>query len=164
MDRWQPEPTPPPLGILLKIHELPLWPVQFPRRALLSHCCCICCPLLRAHVKGCAYTGKTERDVALYSHWPRTSLVTCTFTGLIFLSFLFSHPAVHPGRDPELCYHKRTLEELAALNIKIFGKKKILIWTSLVTGCLNEYYSVSLCQMPGIFEGLKEKRFTLASF
>lgn len=85
-------------------------------------------------------------------------------SGLIFLFFLCSPPAVHPDQDPELWYHRRALEKLAALNIKTFGKEKVFIWTSLVTGCLDKYYSVSLCPMPDIFEGLKERRFTLTFF
>lgn len=165
MDKWQPRPIPPPpLGIPLRIHAPLHSCAQFPQPALLFYFCRICCPLRRPNAKICTYPGKIEKDGALYSHWRHIALVTRTLTGLDFLFFLCSHPTVHPYQEPELCCHKRELEKLAVLNIKAFGKKKVFVWTSLVTGCLDKYYSVSLGQMPGIWEGLKERRFTLASF
>lgn len=80
-------------------------------------------------------TPGKQKDAALYRQWQHTSLVTCTLTGLIFLFSLSPFPAVYPNQDPELSYQKRALEKLAALNVKTFGKKKILIWTSLATAC-----------------------------
>lgn len=97
---------------------------------------CIC-QLFRADAEVCVYTRKTEERRSLQALATYTCSFTCSLPALILLFSPFSHPAVHPDQTPEPCHQKRVLENPAALNMKTSGKRKIFIWTSLVTGCLD---------------------------
>ena len=159
--KYQPRQIPPTPGILRRAH-VPLYscaqflnqPRSFIFVAFVVH--------FSELMLKFALTLEKQKGLLLFTAVGSRQLQSCALWLHLFI--LCSHPAVHPDQDPELCYHKRALAKPAALNIRTLGKKKEFIWTSLVTGCLDKYYSVSLCQMPDIFEGLKERRFTLAYF
>lgn len=123
---------------------------------------CIC-QLSELMLKLCCHQENREERRSLRALATYTCSFTCSLPALILLFSPFSHPAVHPDQTPEPCHQKRVLENPAALNMKTSGKRKIFIWTSCnrMSGLI---LLVSLCLLPGIFEGLKEKRLTLASF
>lgn len=76
----------------------------------------------------------------------------------------FSHPAVHPDQTPELCYQKRVAENPAAFEYEDIWQETDIPLDLSCNRMSRLILLVSLCLLPGIFEGLKQKRLTLASF
>ena len=159
MDKWQPEPTWEPA-------KRPVFCLmgRAPSAKAAASSGCIC-QLFRADAEVCVYTRKTEKNVVLCRHWQHIPVVLhAIFLPWSPYSLSFFSSCCSSCSNPWAVSSEESIREPGSLEYEDIWQEKDIHLDLSCNRMSGLILLVSLCPLSGIFEELREKRLTLASF